>query len=382
MRRRGRDYSWLPDHQLHVAATLGHADSLIAHVGNLLYDYLKPPGPLELNDIAEGSVIRTTVTAVAPLPVAVARYTADALTQLRAAIEHTIYAEVEFQSGRSLTENEARRIEMPATVSADLFERWLTSRVRLSLPPLHEKAQLIGRIRRLQPYHRRNPDDHPMRILAEHTNHAKHRAPAVAATLLGAVIPDNVRAPGLEIVEPEEDRPICPGDVLASAPAGVVVPLSIWPKVSVRRPHSGAWHVLMHELGDLEWWVRAVAIPILIVGTHQVDPLPPQLDTRTGHSDIRAALLSAGQLSAAKRAGKRIEAGTAREGLVETLARHPQHVSPQRIQDWVNTLDDDDVLAKMNRLSVLTGVRDLRDLDSVVRELLAQVLEIRPSKGS
>jgi hypothetical protein len=53
-----------------------------------------------------------------------------------------------------------------------------------------------------------------MWALAQHTNKAKHRAPHVAATLLGAVIPDHF-VPGVRVAEGLH-RPLSPGDVLVA----------------------------------------------------------------------------------------------------------------------------------------------------------------------
>lgn len=312
-----------------------------------------------------------TVVAVAPLPAAVARYAADALTQLRAVIEHTIYAEVEHQLGRALDENEARRVEMPAGTSEDAFADWLKSRRRPELPPLRDGTPLVRRLRALQPYQRRDFDNHPLRVLAEHTNLAKHRMPAVAATLLGAVTLD-VHVPEF-VIATGPDRPIQAGDVLVSGPPQTRVPLSVWPKVSIRRPHTDTWHVLMKELGEVEEWVRTVAIPHLVTGTHDVDPLPPQLDTMIGYDDVRAALSWSGQMPAAERAMRRIQAGVAREGLAETLALHPRQVSTDVILAWLDTLDDDQVLEKQKRLERVRD--DLRGIDATVRDLLAEAMQ-------
>lgn len=363
------DYSWLPLHQQHVAYTLAHADSLIAQAAEVLFDYLKP-GPLELANVADGDLAHVTVAGVAVLPSAVARFAADALTQLRAAIEHTIFAEVEYQLGRGLTEEEARRIEMPACLTEDDFKKWLAGRRRSELGPFRTGSVLAGRIRDLQPYHRRDVDQHPLRVLAEHTNLAKHRTPAVAATLIGAVIPD-WQDPTL-VLPTGEDRPLVAGDVLASGPRDKYVPLSIWPKVSIQRPHSGTWHVLMTELGEIEEWVRTVAIPHLILGHHDVDPLPPQLDTTVGHVDLPAALLAAGHVPAATRSSQHIQADFIRDELAETLAMHPVKSDPEVIRKWIETLDDIEVLERHDRLAEPASRRDLSGVDRVVRKLIAE----------
>jgi hypothetical protein len=188
------DHSWLPEHQLHVAYTLAHVDTVIARTGELLHNYFESE-PFLLEQVVESFDVKVQVQAVTPLPAAVARYAADAMTQLRAAIEHTIFAEVEYLLGRALTDEEARAIEMPAAVSETVFTKWLNHGRRRGLPPLREGGPLVRRLRLLQPFQRTDVDNHPMRVLAEHTNLAKHRTPAVAAVRLGAVKLD-APAPG------------------------------------------------------------------------------------------------------------------------------------------------------------------------------------------
>lgn len=384
MTRSGRDYSWLPEHQLHAASTLAHADDLIARAGEVLFDYLKPPGPLKLGTVADGQLAHLKVLAIAPLPAAVARYAADALTQLRAAIEHTLFAEVEHQLGRQLKDDEARRIEMPASASADAFAGWLKGRRRPDLPPLHQGTPLVGRIRDLQPYRYMDVDNHPLRVLAAHTNLAKHRAPAVAATLLGAVIPDayalEQRIAALK-ARTGDEHPIQPGDILFSGPVHERVPLSIWPKVSIQRPHTSTWHVVMNELGDLEDWVRTVAVPHLVTGRHEVDQLPPQLDTTIGYDDVRAALASAGKATAHERATRRIQASSLRPELVEILAQHRSRPELHVVETWMDTLDDDQVLERQDRLAISARNSDLKGIDAVMQELLAEAVQGESEDG-
>jgi hypothetical protein len=369
-----RDYSWLPDHQMHVAVTLAHANDLIAGAADVLHNYLQT-GPLQFKNIVEGDTAHVTVVAVAPLPEAVSRCVADALTQLRSAIEHTVFAEVEHQLGRELDEAESRRVEMPACTTADAYRRWLSERRRPALGPLRDGAPLVTRIGDLQPYQRRDVDSHPLRILAEHTNHAKHRSPAVAATQLGVVIPDRQQS-GLVVHQPSQDRPLHPGDVLASGPLRPPVGLSIWPKVSIRRPHTGTWHVLLTELGALEDWVRRIAIPHLLTGGHEVSVLPPGLDTTVGHTDVRSALLGASVVPAAEQASRRMQADSVRVGLTETLSMHPAAPERSLVTAWVRSLTDDQVLARLDRLSTPARAGNLPGIDAVMR---AQWDEIRAS---
>jgi hypothetical protein len=366
-----RDYSWLPEHQLHVAATLAHANDLIASAADVLHNYLRP-GPLEFTNAIDGDMAHVTVVAVAPLPEAVSRYVADGLTQLRAAIEHTLFAEVERELGRELDDVESRRIEMPACTTPATFEKWLSDRHRPDLAPLRDGTLLVARMRDLQPYQRRDVDEHPLRVLAEHNNHAKHRAPAVAATQLGVVIPDRNQV-GLLVHQPPQDRPLQPGDVLASGPLDLSVGLSIWPKVSVQRPHTRTWHVVLAELGTLEDWVRRIAIPHLLTGRHDISILPPGLDTKSGHSDVRSALLNAATTPAAERASRRIQADSARAGLSETLASHAAAPEKSRVDIWAHSLTDDEVLERVDRLSAPARTGDLAGIDIAVRALLIEV---------
>ena len=344
----------------------------MGRVGELVLEYTRA-GALDLETVADGQRALVRVRSVAPLPAAIARYSADALTQLRAALEHTIYAEVEEQLGRALHEDEGRGIEMPAALTWQAFDAWASDRRRSRLLPLQNGTQLLERIRALQPYQRAgSTHQHPLRVLVEHTNHAKHRAPAVAQTQLGAVIPD-VNVPGLRLAEPDDDRAIEPGDVLVSSPCHTPVPLSIWPKVSIQRPQAGTWHILLAELELLADWVRLIAVARLIVGTQNVEPLPPQLDTTVGHPDPRAALGRAGRDTAAVRSRRRLEAGTVREGLVKTLALHPSSPDEGVLRRWVDGLSDEQVLEKQSRLPVTRGPQGLAAVEAAVLALLAEV---------
>jgi hypothetical protein len=58
-------------------------------VGGLLIDYAKA-APLQLATVVDADLAQVTVTDVALFPAARSRLTADALTQMRVAIEHTI----------------------------------------------------------------------------------------------------------------------------------------------------------------------------------------------------------------------------------------------------------------------------------------------------
>jgi hypothetical protein len=341
--------TWLPDHQVHVALTLAHADALAEQVGNLLYDYLLPPGPLALKNVFDDELCYVTVTGIAPLPPAVSRYAADVLTQLRAAVEHAVFAEVECALGRELTPEEGRRVEMPATTTPKDFTAWLNSRKRKGLSPLRDGSDLVRRLRALQPYHRKDSDEHPLRVLAEHTNLAKHRTPTVAAVRLGRVNTWPLNDP--DVFVGTESAPLEVGSVLATAPKFKVVPVDIWPKVAIQRPHTGDWIVLMKELGSLAEWVRTVAIPMLVTGDAGTQPpLPPQIDVTRGWEDPRDAIQAGSNVPASERHLIRIQARGGRDNLVETLVLHPKQPDPKILRRWVDELTDHEVVARLEML--------------------------------
>ncbi|MET9880393.1 hypothetical protein ABZZ36_38175 [Actinacidiphila glaucinigra] len=352
------DYDWLPDHQLHVVPTLAHVDQLIAHIARMVHDYTDQ-NPLTLAEVVQGDRIHLKVTAITPIAELLPRLVADALTQLRAALEHTLYAELEHLLQRPLTDQEARLIEMPACTELARFDTWLAHGRRRQLAPLAAGAVLAERIGALQPFHRRDFEDHPLRLLAAHTNLAKHRTPAVAATRLGAVYPDR-QHPGLTVAlplqrdpQPGHGLPLQPGDILASGPRDTSITLSIVPTVCLQRPHTGVWHIALKELGYLEDWVRTTAIPILITGSRQSAAIPPQLDITIGHTDLRQALQSAGTTPATKRGALSMQATVARRDLPEILSMPPVGADKEMIGAWVTSLDDATVVTMIAEVALV-----------------------------
>ncbi|KUL37252.1 hypothetical protein [Streptomyces regalis] len=366
------DWSWLPDYQLQVVATLAHVDHTIDRLLQLTHDY-SAQGPVTFDEVIRGDRADVVVKAVAPLPQAVARLVADALTQLRAALEHTLYAEVEAGLERPLTEEEARGVEMPTATDAGALARWFRDGRRRRLPPLHVGTPLAQRIERLQPFQRRDPDEHSLRLLAVYTNLAKHRAPVLLEPRLGAVYPDDphsdltVALPLQRDPQPGDGLPLREGDVLASAPRGSRIPFSVVTTVSLQRPHTGVWAIAARELQGLEEWVRTVAVPVLITGGHDVSPLPPHLDIAIGHGDLRGELETAGLAPAAVRAGERIAAVVARVGLIEVLAPFPEGPETETVRVWLDSLDDQEVLERALRLQrVREQPHELVELCSVL----------------
>src|SRR5690606_9699687 len=114
---------------------LSHADELIGQLGDLLFAYqTQADGVVGLREVPAGSISRTVVARVAPIPRKVPLLVADALVALRAALEHTVFAEVEFLEGAPLDEKTARLVEMPASDTWEKFEEWKRKQLR-SRPP-------------------------------------------------------------------------------------------------------------------------------------------------------------------------------------------------------------------------------------------------------
>lgn len=371
------DLSWLPDRHLPVAATLAHADELLARLTDVLYDYsTQAEGTIALREVPHGQVSRTTITAVAPLPRAIPLYTADVLTTLRAAVEHCLYAEVEEAHRGPLTPVEARSIEMPAADTAENFDRWVAGRKRRAPKPLQLGSPLLARMRLLQPYQRpKSPQEHPMALLAGHSNLAKHRMPAVAALRLAAIRPDNGRIdPRVRIPDPVEG-PVKVGDVLAETPLGAFVPVSLYPTVGLNRPGTEQWPVLVKELEYLASWVRTQAIPLLVIGTADVDPLPARYDTTIGHEDERGAIGEGTEVAAGVRYTRRLSAAVARLNLHEVIDAHPDKPNPEPFDRWLASLDDVAVLERVASLApghtLAHALRNKDVLDNMLAEARA-----------
>lgn len=362
-------YAWLPDHQQHAAYSLAYADGLIERAGRIVLDHTRQ-GTVTMEDTVDGDTVAMTVTGVAPLPQAVVRLASDALNQLRSTIEHVLYAEVEHRINGPLTSGQARNVEMPCTLSTDKLNEWATNGPRRGVGVLQPGTDLYRRIADLQPFRRpKDSQAHPLKVLVEHTNHSKHRAPSIAAAHVGALIPDQP-SDDIQLTEPS-GRPVQAGDVLTRAPVGRVVEGSLFPKISILRPHTQTWHILVHELRDLESWVRRIALPMLIAGTTDVSPLPPHLDIAVGYADFRAALNAADPAPAADRLNRLLHAQMAREDLPEVLRMHPHGVTHgQALTAWAAALSDDKALQRFESLQGL----EVHALDAAVRAMIDEAL--------
>lgn len=372
------DLSWLPDQQIPVVSTLAHADDLIGRVGELVLAHTRDGGAIELHDVHEAGLVHVRVAGVRPLARAIALYTADALTTLRAAVEHALFAEVETATKRPLTETEQRSVEMPAHETAAAFDKWVRDRKKNAPPPLQAGSKLLDRVRTLQPYRRQDPAEHPLRVLAAHTNLAKHRMPAVTATQVSRVHSWDP-APGL-VIPPPTAEPVQVGQALASIPRGHVVPLDIWPSIAIHRPHTGEWKLLVDELDYISDWVRRVAIPVLVTGGHDaVDPPPAAFATDLGHLDERAAIAAGTRTSARERGRREIAVEMARQSLPEILAMHPTKPDQSMLEAWARRLDDEQLLERLGQLEIGTSYEAAQH---TMREVSRMVAEARAAVGA
>ncbi len=346
---------WLPERHLGVAATLSHADELIGQVGDLLFAYqTQADGVVGLREVPAGSFSRTVVGRVAPIPRKVPLLVADALVALRAALEHALFAEVEFLDGAPLDEKAARLVEMPASDTYDKFEEWTRKQLRNRPPSLRAGSELVRRIDRLQPFHRQSdPQMHSLARLVLHTNHAKHRTPAITAVRLAAMYQEDQLPRSVRDLPPRPEEPLRVGDVIAETPTGTIIPVTLFPTVGINRPGTDRWPVLMQELDEISHWVRTQAVPRLVTGTEPPEPaLPTRYEIAVGHQDERRAMSMGSTTSAADRQIQRLGAAVVRTDLVDLIGQVDGSPSDQQIAAWLAQLTDEEVLDRMSRLKV------------------------------
>lgn len=145
---------------------------------------------------------------VAPIPREVPLLVADALVALRAALEHALFAEVEFLDGAPLDEQAARLVEMPASDTYEKFDEWKRKKLRNRPPSLRAGSELVRRIDGLQPFHRRSdPQSAPRRSISRSpTTHPPRRAWQVIIGWLTADTDTDFPAPRYRRRTPGRER--------------------------------------------------------------------------------------------------------------------------------------------------------------------------------
>lgn len=336
-----------------VAATLSHADQLIGQISELLYPYQTQEGGIvRLREVQHGSISRTMVDGVAPIPRKLPLLVADVLVTLRAAIEHVIFTEVEFLDG-TLDEKAAKLVEMPAAESWKAFEEWKKKRRKNGPPSLQTGSDLVRRIAALQPFHRhQNPELHPLARLVAHTNHAKHRTPAVVAISLAGMYEDAKVPQSIDELPHGQSGPLRVGDVLAETPLGTQIPVTMFPVVGINRPGTDDWPVLLKELNEIGTWVREQAVPRLIRGGEPPKPaLPARYDISVAHADERRAIGLGTPTTAAAHHALRLSAADGRRELIELVGSIDGSPGTAVLNAWVAALSDEDVNDKMQRFA-------------------------------
>ncbi len=362
---------WLPDHHLPVVATLAHADDLIAQIGELLLAFqAESDGLFEVREQSDGTVNRAIVASLVPIPRKLPLLVADALVALRGALEHTLFAEVEHRDG-TLSEDLAKRVEIPARSSWANFAEWEKERDRKGPPSLSVGSDLMLRIESLQPFHRQTPVDHPLARLVSYTNHAKHRTPAVAAVMLPVVYREDQLPKSFADLPRREERPLQVGEVVFESPVGEVVPLTLHPTIGLNRPGTDLWPVLMHELRDLADWVRKLALPRLITGGDPpVDALPASFDISAGHDNERRAIGEGTHTTAFERQLVRLTAATTRPDLVDMVGAAPGAPARELVERWVAQLTDEQVVERVRRLPRMSSASDEARAMTMLRGLV------------
>lgn len=381
-------HHWLPDRHVGVAATLSHADELVAQVSDLLFPYqTQANGIIRLREVPSGQSNRTVVTGVAPIPQKLPLLVADALVNLRAALEHLLFAETEFLEGGPLPERAARLVEMPAADTYEKFQSWVQGRARHGPASLKNGSDLVRRIEGLQPFHRwKTPEAHPLARLVSHTNHAKHRTPAIMAVRLATMYRDDNVPRSTREIQQLPQAPVQIGDVLAETSRGDRHVLNLFPTVGINRPGSDQWPVLMQELDEIVSWVRTQAVPRLITGTEPPTPvLPTRYDITVGHEDERSAIAAGFRVSSADRHTQRLLAASSRLDLVGLIGSLGNSPTDERTAAWLAQLTDEQVLDRIRRLKVSHDRdpdiqrRNLSILTCLRDEALAFDLENRPN---
>lgn len=346
---------WLPERHLGVAATLVHAEELIGQVGDLLFDYqAQADGVVGFREVPAGSFSQTVVDRVAPIPRKVPLLVADALVALRAALEHVLFAEVEFLEDAPLDEKAAKLVEMPASDTYEKFEDWKKKQFRNRPQSLRAGSDLVRRIDGLQPFHRlSDPQMHPLARLVLHTNHSKHRTPAITAVRLAAMYRDDQIPRSVRDLPPRPEEPLLVGTVISETPMGTRFPVTLFPTVGINRPGTDRWPMLMEELDEISHWVRTQAVPRLVTGTEPPEPaLPTRYDITIGHQDECHAMSAGSTISATDRHKQRLGAASVRADMVDLIAQLDSSLNERQISAWLAQLTDEEVLGRMSMLKV------------------------------
>ena len=168
-------------------------------------------GIVELEEQLAFPRTRTVVTRIVrDAPQKIPLLVADALVALRAALEHALYAEITHREG-PLGEKAARLVEIPACRTLGRATSGAGSPAGRRTVPLHcaWAVSWSGGSRVCSPDHAKDAENHPLARLVLHTNHAKHRNPAVTAVRIAAMYDEDAARPAPSATcQPRPEEPV------------------------------------------------------------------------------------------------------------------------------------------------------------------------------
>lgn len=329
---------------------------------------------------------RTVISKIAPIPKKIVTLAHDALVTLRNAVEHTLFIETEFLNGGPLKEELAKQVQMPACETQEKFENWLRSKNKNRPQPLSESSVLSKRIDPLQPFQWQDDAPlHPLALLTSYTNHFKHRGSVNIAMRISDMYRDDQR-PKTQCSRPERaDKPAFVGEVLAHTSPGQQIPFTMFPAVSINRPKSENWPILMNELDEIASWVRLVAVPRIITGEQSPEPaIPARYDINVGHADERSAISKGSMTTAAQISRRRHGAAVTRLDFVDILSGFSHAPDASGIAAWADQLGDSEVLERIERVQVTDSSnlsiahKNLRVLSGLAEEAANYVRNQKP----
>lgn len=355
------DIDWVPDRHLGVISTLAHVEDEMEKIHALIYKYQEDRvGVVRVRERRTALVNRIVVGEIKPIPSALTRLIADALTSMRAAMEHALFTEAEYLNGGPLDEVGSRTVEMPCCEEPGLFEAWLSKNKKVRPASIALEGELVERIEALQPYRAAHaPGSHPLRRLASFTNNAKHRAPVSIGTAVPVVHRLDEEA---DIEEARRgNRPKTPvevGDTIFQTLDRGRVEIDVFPALVIHRTETDEWVPLVAELNEIDTWVREEAVPRIITGE---DPegkrLPARYDITSGHIDERTAISVGTMTKSWQTYRQRFGAITFRESFAEWFSDVPTAPGEGGVDQWLRSLSDAEVIERSSRLTAGKGYR-------------------------
>lgn len=281
--------AWLPEPLEPVVARLARADECIYQVADLAAGWSSGHSvTVTQYRRRSDSMTRTLVTAIRPIPPSISLLFSEVIHHLRAALDNVVWALVVAESGTP-DAKAARSVALPVYTTAEQFQKWSKS-TRSQVSYLAKPGErLFERVRSLQPFTdqaripsispqlaaltgQTSENVHPLRLLQEYSNTDKHRAIRITVE---RAMHTTFDAPFME--QDRTFRELRVGTQLGKAvPWGTHQIIETASAVMLERPHP--WQAAVSpatEAARLREWVADSAIPHLIIGSTDVEPLLP-----------------------------------------------------------------------------------------------------------